>query len=326
MNIFAKRLLLCGVVALLGAGEPNPSLKLVTYGTGMGAWCLYAAQQQHYFDAAGVTLDKVFSIIGDPAIVSALTSGEADVAIGSVGELVPVGNGQTDQIVVIASSEGAPLSLIAANDVTDVKQLTGKTIALPAKNGSNTVISEALLNDAIGAGKWQPLYIGGPTNARLAALAAGKAQAAMLSDPYDLAEAGATDKVHFLTRFGARAVYWNGPVFSTRKWLAGNRVAATRFLSALAKGCNYVLDPKNRAESIAMLAKETPVSTAAATDAYTYWVAGPGRGKSPPRNASVDLPALANTINALKAAGIITNPNWDYKSAVDLQYLNAAVK
>ena len=326
MNTTIKRLALVGVLALLAAGEPAPSLKLVTYGTGMGAWCLYGAQSERYFDAAGVTLERVFSVIGDPNIVSALTSGEADIAIGSVGELVPVANGQTDQIVVIASSEGAPLSLIGPNEITSPTQLIGKTIALPAHNGSNTVISEALLNDAIGAGKWNPLYIGGATTARVAALVAGKASGAMLSDPFDLNEAGIGDKDHVITRFGARAIYWNGPVFSTRKWLQGNRVAATRFLAAFAKGCNFILEPKNRTSAIALLAKETPVSVAAATQAYDYYVAGPRRGKDPPRNATVDLPALGNTVGLMKNAGIITNKTFDYRSAVDQQYLEAALK
>ncbi len=326
MNIVIKRLLLIISFTLLGANEPNPSLKLVTYGSGMGAWCLYGAQSQHYFDNAGVTLDRVFSIIGDPAIVSALISGEADIAVGSVGELVPVGNGQTDQIVVIASSEGAPLSLIGPNDTTSVTQLIGKTIALPAHNGSNTIISEALLNDALGAGKWNPLYVGGPTTARVAALTAGRADAAMLSDPFDLSDAGIADKDHVITRFGARAVYWNGPVLSTRKWLQTNRVAATRFLSAFAKGCNFILDPKNRSTAIALLAKETPVSVAAATQAYDYYVAGPRHGKDPPHNASIDLNALGNTIELLKNAGVITNKAFVGRSAVDEQYLNAALK
>lgn len=326
MNASLTRLLcIAAAAALLAASPPPSAVKVVTYGTGMGAWCFYAADDQHYFDAANVKLASVFSLIGDPNIVSALTSGQADVAIGSVGAIVPFANGETDQIVVIASSEGAPLSLVGPKDVTSLAQLAGKTIALPAHNGSNTLISEALLNAAIGAGKWTPLYTGGPTSARLAAVDTGRAAAAILSDPFDL-NAGGTGTLHVLSRFGERAIYWNGPVFSTRSWLGSNRIAAVGFLAAFARGCNFILDPKNKQTAIALLAKETPISAAAAADAYDYWVAGPGRGTNPPRDGRVDLPKFANSMALLKAAGVITNKAFDYRTAMDPQYLDEALK
>src|ERR1700691_4933014 len=96
---FLSMLAMCGILTILpdhhalkAQPDATPSVKVVTYGTGMGAWCLYAAQFAHYFDAAGVKLGTVFSLIGDPNIVSALTSGQADIAIGSVGAIVPFAN------------------------------------------------------------------------------------------------------------------------------------------------------------------------------------------------------------------------------------------
>ena len=318
------RLLACAAIlcSSLAAGPAPLSIRIATYGKGIGSWCFAAAEYTHSFDQVGVTVGEPTVVYGDPAIVSALTSGQADIAIGSIGAIVPVANGQTDQIVVIASSEGAPLTLVGPKDVTSVSQLAGKTIALTSHNGSNTIISEAMINAAVGAGKWTPLYTGGSSGSRLAEITAGKADAGILSDPFDL---NAAVGLHVLTRFGPSAVYWNGPVFSTRNWLRDNHDGAVRFLTALAKGCDFILDPRNKDAAVGLLAKDSDVSVAAASDAYAYWVAGPGRDKGIPHHAMVDVPGFANSMRAMRAAGVITNGAWDYRTALDTRYLEEAI-
>lgn len=320
LRLLASAAILCSTLA---AGPTPLSITIATYGKGIGSWCFAAAEYAHYFDQAGVAVAEPTVVYGDPAIVSALTSGQADIAIGSIGAIVPVANGQTDQIVVIASSEGAPLTLVGPKDVTSVSQLAGKTIALTSHNGSNTIISEAMINEAVGTGKWTALYTGGSSGSRLAEITAGKADAGILSDPFDLTSAGGG--LHVLTRFGSRAVYWNGPVFSTRNWLRDNHDGAVRFLTALAKGCDFILDPKNKDAAVGLLAKDSDVSSAAASDAYAYWVAGPGRDKGIPHNAMVDVPGFANSMRAMKGAGVITNGAWDYRRALDTRYLEEAI-
>ncbi len=304
---------------------PGPMLtvNLAEYGTGIGPWCVYAAQDQNFFTQAGVRLGEVVNIIGDPLIVSALISGQSDIALGSAGTIVPFANGQTDQLVVIAASEDAPVSLIAPTSITSPAQLVGKTIALSQKNGSNAVIGEALVNEFVGKDKWTPLYVGGSVGPRLAEMTAGKASAAYINDPADIQSLG---DYHVLTRFGSRLRFFNGPVMSTRSWLAKNPDAAIRFLRAFARGCNFILDPKNRQAAIRVLAKNTPLRDEAAAETYDYYVAGPNKGHSPPRNAAIDMQGFANTVGVLKAAGIITNPTFDYHTAVDTSFLDRATK
>jgi len=321
-----KHLLLAAFAASLlfatSAGEPL-TLNLAEYGSGIGSWCVYGAQDQDAFTKAGIKLDNILTLTGDPNIVSALLSGQADIAMGSVGSIVPVANGQTDQIVIIASSEGAPVSLVTAKSVTAPAQLAGKTIALPAHNTSNELIGEALLDQLLGAGKWTPLYVGGTASARIAAIAAGKADAAFVNDPVDLRT---LPDYRVLTRFGARQIYLNGPVLSTRNWLRDHHEAAVRFLAAYAKGCNFILDPKNRQAATGLLVTRAAMPEPIAAEVYGYYVAGPARGKSPPRDGKLDLAGLAATIDVLKKAGIITNPAFDYRSAVDTRYLEEALR
>lgn len=302
---------------------PLLPVNLAEYGTGIGPWCVYAASDQHFFEQAGVRLANVINIIGDPLIVSALTSGQADIALGSAGTIIPVANGQTDQLVIIAASEDAPVSLITPASITQPSQLVGTTIALSQKNGSNSVIGEALVDELVGKGRWTPLYVGGAVAPRLAEMTNGKASAAYINDPADIRGLGA---YHTLTHFGSRLRFFNGPVVSTRAWLAKNPDTAVRFLRAFARGCNYILDPKNRANAIKLLAVNTPIPDEVAAENYDYYVAGPNKGHNPPRNAQIDMQGMANTVQVLKAAGIITNPNWDYRTAIDTSYLDRALK
>jgi len=324
---------LTSLFAVTAAGSSNaqtpppPDLKTVNlalYGTTLGDWCVYAAASQGYFAKAGIRIGGELFLSGDPAIVSALTSGQADIASGGTASIIPVANGQTDQIVVIGGVEGSPVSLIAPTTTTSAAQLVGKTIALPAHNTSNEAIGTALVDTYVGKGKWTPLYIGGASTGRLAAVSAGRAAAAYINDPSDLAD---VPDLHTLTHFGAsQHLYGNGGVLSTRKWLHDNPDAAVGFMAAFAKGCNYVIDLKNRAQSIDLLVKGGPISVQSATSAYDYYVAGPFRGNTPPANAKLDVQAFGNSVQLLKDGGQITNAAFDYRSVIDLSYLERALK
>lgn len=302
---------------------PVYEINLAAYGSGIGPWCVYAGQDQNFFSAAGVHIASLISVSGDPNLVGALTSGQVDIALAGASTIVPVANGQTDQLVVIAGDEDSATALAAGNAITSAAQLVGKTIAINAKSTGTEVVGSAQLDDLVGKGKWTPLYLGGGESGRLVALQTGRAAAAYISDPADIAGLG---PFHILTRFAGQKRYNNGPLVATRDWLKSHPDAAVRFLTAFARGCNYLLDPKNRSNAIALLAKNKPVRDASAAESYDYYVAGPDRGQTPPRDARLDMTAWANAIQALKDEGVITNKDFDARSVVDMSYLDRALK
>ena len=329
-NVVTGALLACVLAASAVASSDAQTagdLKTVNvalYGTTLGDWCLYAAEAQNFFTKAGIKIGNKIFLSGDPAIVSALISGQADVAAGGTASILPVANGQTDQIVVIGGVEGSPVSLIAPNSITSPAQLVGKTIALPAHNTSNEAIGTALVDSYVGKGKWTPLYIGGASTGRLAAVSGNLAAAAYINDPSDLAD---VPELHTLTHFGDKQhLYGNGGVLATKKFLQASPDAAVRFMAAWARGCNYVIDTKNRQQIIDLLVKNGPISARSAANAYDYYVAGPFRGNTPPVNAKLDVQAFANSVQLLKDGGQITNPSFDYRTVIDLSYLDKALK
>lgn len=305
------------------AQSETPTVNVATYGKGAGEWCMYVAQDKHYFEQANVKLGQWLVVFGDPLIVNALLSGQVDMAVSSTGAILPVANGQTDQVVAVGGSESYPVSLVSSDALTSPKQLAGKTISMPPKNTSLEIIGTRLIDNLVGAGKWTPLYIGGADQTHLPLIGEGKVAAVLVNDPVTLDPA---DHLHYLARLNGGQAMFNGPLMASKKFLQTNPQAAIRFLAAFAKGCNFILDPKNKAEAINILANATGVAHAPCEAFYDYYVAGPQRGKTPPRDARIDPQGFANTIQAMKDAGVITNKAFDPKSVIDNGYLDQALK
>lgn len=299
------------------------SINISTYGGGIGHWCLYAAEDEGYLDQAKIKIGNHLTIFGDANIIASLLGGDVDVALGSTGTIVPVANGQTDQIVVIAETEAFPVSLVVPDSITSPAQLVGKTITMQPRNASPSILGGELIDRLVGKGKWTPLYLGGPDAPHVALIGAGKADAAMVNDPVTLDPAL---HVHVLTHLTSRPAYVNGPAFATKRFLQTKGDVAARFLAAFSKGCDFLLDPRNRAASIGFLVDKSHVSPAAATEAYDYYVAGPARGQVPPRDARIDMAGFVAAIDQLKAAGTITNKGFDPKSVIDTSYLERGIR
>jgi ABC-type nitrate/sulfonate/bicarbonate transport system substrate-binding protein len=303
------------------------SINLATYGRGMGNWCLYTALDQGYFKEAGVKIDHWLYLYGDPELINALVSRQVDVALGAVGTVIPEANGQTDQIVVVGGVEGYPVSLIAPDSITSPQQLAGKTISMPNQGSSLTIIGAYQLDRLVGKGKWNALYSGGPNTAHFALMQAGKVDAVLVNDPATLDPSW---HFHILARLNGGQTFLNGPLEMGKTFLHERPQAAIRFLAAYLKGCNFILDRKNRDAAIDSLVKgsglERGLDRQAVADAYDFYVLGPQRGRTPPKDGRLDVKGYIASVNLLKDYGTITNKGWDPMSAVDESYLNQAMK
>ena len=312
-----------GIRPALAQTSDIPSLTIATYGKGAGEWCLYVAQANKYLDQAKVKVADWQVVFGDPLIVNSLISGQSDLAISSTGAIVPVANGQTDQIVAIGGSEGYPVSLVAPDSITSPSQLIGKTISMPPNNTSLEIIGTKQLDLLLGHNKYDAIYSGGNDATHFALMTAGKASAVLVNDPVTLEPSA---HLHIIARLNGSQSNFNGPLMASKKFLQTKPEAAIRFLAAFAKGCNFILDPKNRVAAVNILSSVTGVAHDSCDNFYDFYVAGAQRGHTPPKDARIDEKGFANTIELMKLAGVITNKNWDSKTAIDNSYLEKALK
>lgn len=323
IRLIVAALMVAGTSAQSASTAGIATVNISTYGGGIGHWCLYAAEDQGYLEQAKVKIGNHLTIFGDPDIICSLLSGDVDIALGSSGTIVPVANGQTDQIVVLAQTEGFPVSIIAPESVTSMSQLAGKTIGLGPNNASPSILGAHLIDGLLGKGKWTPLYLGGPDVAHLAMIGAGKADAAMVNDPVTL---DPTLHLHVLVHLTSKPALVNGPAFASKRFLQAHPDTAVRFLAAFSKGCDFLLDPKNKAAAIGFLVSQSHVSPGAAADAYDYYVGSAARGETPPRDARIDLTGFSAAVDLLKASGAITNKAFDPKSVIDQSYLEKGIQ
>jgi ABC-type nitrate/sulfonate/bicarbonate transport system substrate-binding protein len=311
-----------GVPALAQTANVE-TINVGTFGQGIGPWCIDVAQDRGFFDQAGVKVASTIVLYGDAPIISALISRQVDIVFAGTGTLVPQANGQTDQIAVVGGGEGYPVSLVAPDSITSAAQLVGKTIDMPDKSSSLTIIGTKQVDALVGKGKWNAIYSGGANAAHFALLAGGQVQAVLVNDPVTLPP---DQHLHILARLNAGQAYNNGPILTTKAFLQAKPQAAIRFLAGVAAGCNYILNPKNRTVSIDILSKYSEVDREACAQAYDFYVAGPQRGRTPPFDARLDRKAYVAAVNLLKEAGTVTEKNWDPLSVVDESYLDKALK
>jgi ABC-type nitrate/sulfonate/bicarbonate transport system substrate-binding protein len=312
-----------GGIRPVTAQTTDPTINIASYGKGAGEWCLYVAQHQHYLEAAHVKLGDWQVVFGDPLIVNALVSNQVDFAISSSGAIVPIANGQSDAIVALAGSEGYPVSLVAPDSITSPAQLVGKVISMPPHNTSLEVIAAKQLDSLIGKGKWTALNGGGNDAAHFALIEGGRASAVLINDPVTLEPSA---HLHIIARLNAGQSFFNGPLMASKKFLTTQPETAIRFLAAFAKGCNFILDPKNRTAAIDILSSDTGVARSSCEQFYDFYVAGPQRGHTPPKDARIDRKGFAATIGLLKDVGVITNPKFNPNSAIDESFLDRALK
>ena len=115
-------------------------------------------------------------------------------------------------------------------------------------------------------------------------------QAALLTQPFDFhAEAQGYRKLLDIGAYGKE--YGFLTVLARPQWLRDNPDTARGYLRALAAAVDWLYDPANRDEAIAILARETKLDPAIATKTYNYYIRRPAAVQPQARDSRRDRPA-----------------------------------
>jgi ABC-type nitrate/sulfonate/bicarbonate transport system substrate-binding protein len=106
-------------------------------------------------------------------------------------------------------------------------------------------------------------------------------------------------------------------VLARPQWLRDNPDTARGYLRALAAAVDWLYEPANRDEAIAILARETKLEPAIATQTYDYYI-----GELQPFSRKLAVPdqIIASTVKTLIELGDI-KPDAATTKYVDLTYL-----
>lgn len=278
-------------------------------------WPSFVAADKGFFRREAVELETVY--VGNVAnTVQQLVAGSLDVASSTFDTAVrAIGNGG-NAVMIGGVVTKYPYSIMVAPDVATVADLKGRRIILPfAKDLLTIVWNRWVTEKGLRPADIEQVYTGATPN-RLAALVSGSVQAALLTQPFDFR--AAAQGYRKLVDIGAYAKeYGFLTVLARPQWLREKPDAARGYLRALSAGVDWLYDPANKAEAIAILARNTNLEPAIAAQTYDYYI---GELQPFSRKLAIPDPIVKGTVKTLIELGDI-KPAAAQARYVDTSYL-----
>jgi ABC-type nitrate/sulfonate/bicarbonate transport system substrate-binding protein len=278
-------------------------------------WPSFIAAEKGFFRRAGVELDTAY--VGNVAnTVQQLVGGSFDVASSTFDTAIrAVANGGS-AVLVGGMVTKYPYSIMTAANIANVTELKGKRVILPFPKDLLTIVwNRCVTEKGLRPDDIEQVYAGATPN-RLAALVSGTVQAALLTQPFDFrAAADGYKKLLDIGAYGKE--YGFLTVLARPQWLRDNPDTARAYLKALSDAVDWLYDPANRDEAIAILARATQLDPSIATQTYDYYVK-----ELQPFSRRLAIPAdiIPTTVKTLIELGDI-KPDAVNTKYVDLSYL-----
>lgn len=248
-------------------------LKVAIISEGANTWPLYVAQAGGFFKREG--LEVAVTLTGSSAKqLEELCAGGYDIGFQQSDHIVRGVERGADLFIFMAHAHAPELSLVVAPEVRSLRDLGRKTLAVDgARSGYALLLRKLLADHGLGDGGYTLKEFGG-SRERFEALRDGAAVASFLNPPFDetLFQLGfrklGTSRDYFPT--------YPGPVVATRRaWAEDNADRLVAFIRALRGAYHWLVDRKNKAEAVRILAERLKSDTAKAEEAYEAYVLQP---------------------------------------------------
>ncbi|HET8562547.1 MAG TPA: ABC transporter substrate-binding protein, partial [Candidatus Binatia bacterium] len=232
---------------------------------------VWAAKDFGYFDKYGLNTDLVM-IPGSARGTQALLAGSTHFAQIDGTALITAINQGADLVLVGASLNKFPFSLVVQKNIRKPTDLVGKKVGIVAFGGAHEVSLVLALKEWNIARQSVTLLASGPAANRLVALSSGALDATLLAPPEtgEAARMGLHTLAH-MTDLKAAAFPMN--VIATRRsFLEKNRDVVKRFLQAYSEGTYQFVTNKEKALGIynKRLKQKNP---AVVEETYQYFAA-----------------------------------------------------
>ncbi len=217
--------------------SPAPAQERITflYPSPAGTWIVpMIAKEANYFENEGISVELV-RVGGSTRIVAALMGGSAEMIHAGEPAVIPAVARGADVVIIAAMSRVPQHQLIARPEIKDVKDLKGKPVGITSfGSSSDFILRYALEKNGLDVKDVSIVQTGGQPEG-LAAMTAGKIYAQRMSFPFNLKafQLGMRPLVDFAA-LGLEEN--NGPVITTRSFLAQRRSTVMKFMRAFVRG------------------------------------------------------------------------------------------
>jgi ABC-type nitrate/sulfonate/bicarbonate transport system substrate-binding protein len=304
MRAFFLKILAFLFLAGCAAQPPAPpkTVNLIVFPGGFN-WPVWVAQEKGLFAKNGIdvkvtpTPSSVFQLTG-------LIDGKFDIAMTAIDNLIAYREGQGEEPVLgpdlfaFMGSDNGFLRLVSVPEITSYSQMKGRTLSVDARTtGYAFVAFEMLERAGLRLDKDYNVVRAGGVLQRFQALMEKKHDATLLLSPFELqAEAKGFNRLGDATEvLGA----YQGLVGGARKsWADANRGAVVGYIRAFSEAVDWLYDPGNRDEALAIFRKNLPnVSEQGAEAAYRVLLAPSGGFQ---KKAQIDLEGV-RTVLAIRS-------------------------
>ncbi len=301
-RILATAAALLALALAACATAPPQTVNVIVFPGGFN-WPLWVAQEKGLFAKHGIevkltpTPNSVFQLTG-------LIEGKFDIAMTAFDNLVAYREGQGEvpvlgpDLIAFMGCDNGFLRLVTVPEVKTYGELRGKTLSVDAlTTGYAFVLLEILARNGLEKDRDYSVERAGGVLQRYQALMEKKQAGTMLISPFEVqAEARG---YHRLANATDVLGHYQGLVGGARKsWADANSGAVIGYIRAFAESVDWLYDPRNKAEAIAILRKNLPAASEEQAQ-ITYGVLlSPSEGFQ--RQAQIDLEGM-RTVLALRS-------------------------
>ena len=297
MRIVVLALLLLTGCAAKAPAPPKP-VDLIVFPGGFN-WPIWVAQEKGLFARHGIE-PRITPTPGSAFQLTGLIEGKFDIAMTAIDNLIAYREGQGEakilgpDLVAFMGGDNGFLRLVAVPEVKSFADLKGKTVSVDAlTTGYAFVLFELLERGGLQRDRDYQVERAGGVLQRFNALMEKKHAATLLLSPFEVqAEArGYTRLADASTMLGA----YQGLVGGARKsWADANRDAVIGYIRAFSDAVDWLYQPTNKEEAIAILRKNLPAMNEPAGQAAYAVLLHPRDGFQ--RKARIDLEGVRTVL------------------------------
>jgi ABC-type nitrate/sulfonate/bicarbonate transport system substrate-binding protein len=287
---------------------------------------IIAADKKGFLKAENIRVE-ISSVTDSPTLLRNVISGKYDLILNNADNVIAWAEGQgadpqpNDFVIFLGGSQGVNQKLVAAPGINDFKDFKGKVLAADAPTTGYAIVGVYILKKhGLELNRDYTFKAFGNTTARADAMSRGDASGAMMNMPDEEIQkrgfkvlARSEDYVkHYARGLGA----------TRRPWANANEELMVRFIRAMIRATDWVMEAKNKEEVMQILLPENKNSKARAEEMYEENTSSQF-GFTP--RSRIDVEGIRTIIELRETAGLMKPPVPKPQKYIDERFYNKAL-
>ena len=286
-------------------------------------WPIWVAQEKGFFAKHGVQVSTI-NTPNSREQLTGLINGQFEIAMTAVDNLLAYREGQGavpidgSGLVAVMGSDNGFLRVGARTGITSFGQLKGQQLSVDAlTTGYAFVLLEVMERNGLMLDRDYTTVQAGGVLQRYNDLIAGKHAATMLIAPFDVL--AKERNANILTDASAALGEYQGLVAGVREtWAKNNRAALVGYIRAWRDALDWMYDPKNKGEALAIFMKNVNGATQQSAETSYGVLLHPQTGFT--KDASISVKGVETAVKLREKYGKPAKKLQPVQAYIDTSY------